>query len=153
MSTKLAILLVVGAALLQAGPATAGELFRAGVVSCVSLSRAVTALSVYRCNGGENSQKGEMFGSCEGSYVANRVSVPFVVSAYMRDLRKRLPDNKKALAFDYRGMRCQIQSWRVRSVHNCSYFDGGNGMQCNVCITLLGTRCYNARMAVTLRGR
>ena len=96
MRTKLIVFLVLAGAVLQAGPATAAELFRAGVVSCVSLSRSVTAMSVKRCVGGENSAKREMFGSCEGSYVANRVQVPFVVSAYVREMSKFLPGQQQA---------------------------------------------------------
>ncbi len=149
MRTKLIVFLVLAGAVVQMGPATARELFRAGVVSCVSLSRSVTAMSVNRCVGGENSAKHEMFGSCEGSYVANQVRVPFVVSAYIREMSKFLPDNTKPLKFDYRGLRCQLQTWRLRSVHNCSPLDGGNGMACQVCISMLGKHCYDARMVVT----
>ncbi len=151
MRAKLSVFLVLAGAVLLSGPAPAAELFRAGVVSCVSLSRSVTAMSVYRCNGGENPAKREMFGSCEGSYVANRVTVPFVVSAYIREMSKYLPDNKRPLKFDYRGLRCQFKSWRLRSVHNCSMLDGGNGMACQVCISMMGTHCYDARMMVTAR--
>ena len=151
MRTKLIVLLVLAGAIVQTGPAPAAELFRAGVVSCVSLSRAVTAMSVTRCSGGENPAKREMFGSCEGSYVANRVRVPFVVSAYVREMGKYLPDNKRPLRFDYRGLRCQFDTWRLRSVHNCSPLAGGNGMACQVCITLFGKHCYDARMMVTAR--
>ncbi len=149
MRTKLIILLVLAGALVQVGPAQAAELFRAGVVSCVALTRSVTAMSLTRCAGGENPAKHEMFGSCEGSYVSNRVKVPFVVSAYVREMSKFLPDNSKPLRFDYRGMRCALDTWRLRSVHNCSPLDGGNGMACQVCITLLGKHCYEARMMVT----
>ena len=151
MRTKLIVFLVLAGAMLQMGPATAAELFRAGVVSCVSLSRSVTAMSINRCSGGENTAKREMFGSCEGSYVANRVQVPFVVSAYIREMTKHLPDNKKPLRFDYRGLRCQLSTWRLRSVHNCSPLDGGNGMACQVCISFFGKHCYDARMMVTAR--
>ena len=151
MRARLIVYLLLAGAVLMVWPATAAELFRAGVVSCVSLSRSVTAMSLNRCQGGENPAKREMFGSCDGSYVANRVRVPFVVSAYIRELSKALPDNNKPLRFDYRGMRCQLQTWRLRSVHNCSPLDGGNGMACQVCITLAGTRCYDARMVVTAR--
>ena len=151
MRTKLIVFLVLAGAVLQVGPATAAELFSAGVVSCVSLSRSVTAMSVKRCVGGENSAKREMFGSCEGSYVANRVQVPFVVSGYVREMGKFLPDNNKQLKFDYGGLRCQLKTWRLRSVHNCSEFDGGNGMACQVCLTMFGTHCYEARMVVTPR--
>ena len=149
MHAKLIVFLVLAGAVLLSGPASAGELFRAGVVSCVSLSRSVTAMSVYRCAGGENKAKGEMFGSCEGSYISNRVKVPFVVSAYIREMRKGLPDNNRPLKFDYRGLRCQLKTWRLRSVHNCSPLDGGNGLACQVCITLFGKHCYDARMVVT----
>jgi hypothetical protein len=90
-----------------------------------------------------------MFGNCEGSYVSNRVKVPFVVWAYLREMGKSLPDNKTPLKFDYRGLRCQMKSWRLDSVHNCSPLDGGNGMACQVCVTLFGKHCYNARMMVT----
>ena len=48
-------------------------------------------------------------------------------------------------------MRCQLQTWRLRSVHNCSPLDGGNGMACQVCISLFGKHCYDARMVVTAR--
>lgn len=143
--------LVLAGALLQIGPATAKELFRAGVVSCAALTRSVTAMSITRCNGGENTAKREMFGSCEGSYVANRVEVPFLVSAYIREMSTPLPDNNRPLRFDYRGIRCQLDTWRLRSVHNCSKLDGGNGMACQVCITLFGKHCYDARMFVTPR--
>ncbi len=151
MRTKLIAILAVVATLLMTWPTTAGELFRAGVISCSAQSRSVTALSVNRCSGGENKAKGEMFGSCEGSYIANRTRIPFVVSAYMRETAAPLPDNDGQLAFDYGGMRCQVQSWRVRSVHNCSYFSEGAGIACDVCIFLFGKRCYNARMVVTAR--
>ena len=149
MRAKLIVFLVLAGAVLQVGPATAAELFRAGVVSCVALTRSVTAMSVKRCVGGENSAKREMFGSCEGSFVANRVQVPFVVSAYVHEMSKFLPDNNRPLKFDYGGMRCQLKTWRLRSVHNCSKFDGGNGMACQVCMTMLGKHCYEARMVVT----
>ena len=149
MRAKLIVFLVLAGAVLLGGPATAAELFHAGVVSCVSLSRSVTAMSVNRCVGGENSAKREMFGSCEGSYVANRVLVPFVVSAYIRQMSKFLPDNNKQLKFDYGGLRCQLNTWRLRSVHNCSMFDGGNGMACQVCLSVFGTHCYEARMVVS----
>ncbi len=149
MHAKLIVFLVLVGALVQAGPAPAKELFRSGVVSCVALSRSVTAMSVTRCAGGENPAKREMFGSCEGSYVSGQVRVPFVVSAYVRELGRWLPDNKTPLRFDYRGMRCQLKTWRLRSVHNCSPLDGGNGMACQVCLTLFGTHCYDARMVVT----
>lgn len=151
MRTKLIVFLVLAGAILQWGPATAAELFRAGVVSCVSMSRSVTKMSVTRCSGGENPAKREMFGSCEGSYVKNRVQVPFVVSAYIRELSKRLPDNNRPLRFDYRGLRCQLDTWRLRSVHNCSPLAGGNGMACQVCIFFFGKHCYDARMVVTAR--
>ncbi len=153
MRAKLIVFLVLAGAFVQLGPATAAELFRAGVVSCVSLSRSVTAMSVTRCRGGENPAKREMFGSCEGSYVANRVTVPFVVSAYIREMSKFLPDNKRPLKFDYRGLRCQLNTWRLRSVHNCSMLDGGNGMACQVCLSLFGKHCYDARMMVTPQSR
>ena len=149
MHAKLIVLLVLAGATMLAGPAPAKELFRAGMISCVALSRSVTAMSVTRCAGGENPAKREMFGSCEGSYVSDRVRVPFVVSAYVREMRSGLPDNKTPLRFDYRGMRCQIKTWRLRSVHNCSPLEGGNGMACQVCITLFGKHCYDARMMVT----
>ena len=149
MRAKLIVFLVLAGAVLQVGPATAAELFRAGVVSCVALTRSVTAMSVKRCVGGENSAKREMFGSCEGSFVANRVQVPFVVSAYVHEMSKFLPDNNRPLKFDYDGMRCQLKTWRLRSVHNCSKFAGGNGMACQVCMTMLGKHCYEARMVVT----
>jgi len=149
MRAKLIILLVLAGAVLQTGPASAAELFRAGVVSCVALSRSVTAMSVYRCRGGENPAKREMFGSCDGAFVKNRVRVPFVVSAYIREMSKYLPDNNKPLKFDYRGLRCQLKTWRLRSVHNCSPLDGGNGMACQVCIFFFGKHCYDARMMVT----
>jgi hypothetical protein len=151
MNARLMVYLVLAGAVLTVGPATAAELFRAGVVSCVSLSRSVTAMSLNRCQGGENPAKREMFGSCEGSYVANRTRVPFVVSAYIREMSKFLPDNNKPLRFDYRGMRCQVQTWRLRSVHNCSPLDDGNGLACQVCVTLFGKHCYDARMMVTAR--
>ena len=151
MRTRLIVLLVLAGALAQVGPATAAELFRAGVVSCVALSRSVTKMSVYRCRGGENPGKREMFGSCEGSYIANRVQIPFVVSAYIKEMSKYLPDNNRPLRFDYRGMRCQFKTWRLRSVHNCSPLDGGNGLACQVCIFLFGKHCYDARMMVTAR--
>ena len=151
MNAKLIAFLVVAGAVLSIWPATAAELFRAGVVNCVSMSRAVTAMSLNRCSGGENPAKREVFGSCEGSYIANRVRVPFVVSAYIREMSKALPDNNKPLRFDYRGMRCQLQTWRLRSVHDCSPLDGGNGMACKVCISLVGKHCYDARMVVTAR--
>ncbi len=149
MRAKLIVFLVLAGAFLQPGPAAAAELFRAGVVSCVAVSRSVTAMSVTRCAGGENPAKREMFGSCEGSYVSNRVRVPFVVSAYVREMSKFLPDNKRSLKFDYRGMRCQLNTWRLRSVHNCSKLAGGEGMACQVCLTLFGKHCYEARMMVT----
>ena len=148
---KLILLLLLAGAILQVWPATAAELFRAGVVSCVAVSRSVTAMAVTRCSGGENPAKGEMFGSCEGSYTANRVQVPFLVSAYIRETSSRLPDNKSPLAFNYRGMRCQFTTWRLRSVHKCSHLDGGNGLACQVCVTTLGKHCYDARMMVTPR--
>ncbi len=151
MHARLIVLLVLAGAVLTVWPATAAELFRAGVVSCVSLSRSVTAMSLNRCNGGENPAKREMFGSCEGSFVTNRMRVPFVVSAYIRETSSALPDNNKPLRFDYRGMRCQLQTWRLRSVHDCSPLDGGNGLACKVCITLFGKHCYDARMVVTAR--
>ncbi len=149
MHAKLIALLVLAGAFMQAGPAPAAELFRAGIVSCVSLSRSVTAMSVDRCYGGGNADKREMFGSCEGSYVSNRLKVPFVVSAYIREMSKYLPDNKTPLRFDYHGLRCQLKTWRLRSVHNCSPLDGGNGMACQVCIFIFGKHCYEARMMVT----
>ncbi len=149
MRAKLIIFLLLAGAFLQIGPAPAAELFRAGEVSCVSLSRSVTAMSVYRCQGGENPAKREIFGSCQGSYVSNRVQVPFVVSAYIREMSKWLPDNNRPLRFDYRGLRCQLKTWRLRAVHNCSPLDGGNGMACQVCLTLFGKHCYDARMVVT----
>ncbi len=151
MRTRLMALAAALLALLVVTPATAGELFRAGVVSCEAKSRSVTALSLDRCRGGSNEAKREMFGSCDGSFVANRKRIPFVVSAYIRETSAPLPDNDKPLAFDYRGMRCQVKTWRLRSVHNCSYFDSGNGMACDVCITLFGKHCYSARMNVTAR--
>ena len=152
MRTKLAVLISVAAMLLTTWPAGAEDLFRAGVISCSALKRSVTALSVNRCSGGENKAKGEMFGSCEGSYTANRSRFPFVVSAYMREIRKALPDNNKPLRFDYRGgVRCQVMSWRVRSVHNCTRFADGDGLACDVCIFMFGKRCFNARMVVTAR--
>ena len=151
MHAKLIVFLVLAGAFLQVNSATAAELFRAGAVSCVSVSRSVTAMAVNRCQGGENPAKREMFGSCEGSYIANRVRIPFVGSAYIREMRKALPDNSRPLAFTYRGMRCELKTWRLRAVHNCSPLDGGNGMACQVCISLLGKRCYDARMVVTAR--
>ena len=153
MRAKLIVFLVLAGALLQTGSASAAELFRAGVVSCVAVSRSVTAMSVYRCQGGENPAKREMFGSCEGSYVSNRVKVPFVVSAYVKEMSKWLPDNDRPLKFDYRGMRCQLDTWRLRAVHNCSSLEGGNGLACQVCITLFGKHCYEARMMVTRGAR
>ncbi len=150
MRRKLVVLAAL-VAVLQMGQASAGELFRAGVVSCVAVSRAVTALSIESCNGGENAAKHDMFGSCAGSYVSNRVSVPFLVSAYIHEVGNTLPDNNKPLVFTYRGMRCQMTTWRLRAVHNCSPLDGGNGLACKVCVTLLGKHCYDARMMVTPR--
>jgi hypothetical protein len=149
--TKLAVLISL-ALLLATWPAAAEDLFRAGVISCSALSRSVTALSVNRCSSGENKAKGEMFGSCEGSYVANRSRIPFVVSAYVKQIGKALPDNNRPLRFDYRGgVRCQVNSWRVRSVHNCTRFADGDGLACDVCFFMFGKQCYNARMVVTAR--
>jgi hypothetical protein len=150
MRTKLVGLLVLAGLLIPALPSLAGnELFRAGVLSCSATSRAVTSLSVFGCNGGVNQAKGEMFGACQGSYISRRVSVPFTVSGYMRETGRPFPDNDRALRFDYRGIRCEVNTWRLRSVQNCKSIEGGSGMACDVCIMLGGRRCYNARLVVT----
>jgi hypothetical protein len=143
--------LFLAAALAGTAPASAGELFRAGAISCVSLSQSVTALSVDHCNGGVDAKRGAMFGSCNGSYTANRVKVPFTISGLMRERAATLADNDARLAFDYRGLRCSVETWRLKSVHDCRYFGRGDGMRCSVCLQLGGKRCYDAWVAVDVR--
>lgn len=150
MRAKLALLLlaVVFAA---SPPASAEELFRYGVISCESLSKAVTALQVDGCRGGVDGKRGALFGTCAGTYTANRAKIPFTVSGLMRERTGDLPDNDAPLAFDYRGLRCSIETWRLKSVHDCRYFGRGNGIQCSVCIVLGGKKCYDAWVAVEQR--
>ena len=150
MRTKLAFLFL-GLAFANASPAFAEELFRAGVISCEAVSRSVTALNVGNCRGGVDSAKGAMFGSCDGNYTANRVKVAFKVSGLLRERPATLPDNDAPLAFDYRGMLCSVETWRLKSVHDCRYFGRGNGLQCSVCLVLGGKRCYDAWVAVDQR--
>ena len=150
MRTKLALLFLL-LACASAAPAFADELFRAGAISCVSLTRSITEMSVNRCNGGVDSSRGAMFGKCDGSYTANKVKVAFTVSGLMRERPATLDDNNAPLAFDYRGLRCSVETWRLKSVHDCRYFGRGNGMQCSVCVVLGGKRCYDAWIAVDVR--
>jgi hypothetical protein len=144
-------LLFLAIACAMSSPAVAGELFRAGAISCESLSKAVTALKVDGCRGGIDAKKGALFGTCAGTYTANRVRVPFTVSGLMRERATDLADNDAPLAFDYRGLRCSIETWRLKSVHDCRYFGRGNGIQCAVCLQLGGKRCYDAWVAVEAR--
>jgi len=150
MRAKLALLLLA-AAFAAARPAIAEELFRYGVISCESLSKAVTALQVDGCRGGMDAKKGALFATCAGSYTSNRVKTPFTLSGLMREREADLPDNDAPLAFDYRGLRCSIETWRLKSVHDCRYFGRGNGIQCSVCLLLGGKKCYDAWVAVEQR--
>ena len=150
MRAKLA-LLFLAVAFSASRPAVAEELYRYGVISCESLSKAVTALEVDGCRGGVDGKRGALFGICAGSYTSNRVKVPFTLSALMRERSSMLPDNDAPLAFDYRGLRCSIETWRLKSVHDCRYFGRGNGIQCSVCLQLGGKKCYDAWVAVEQR--
>ncbi len=134
-----------------AAPAMAKDLFKHGPVTCRSTAAGVTDLTVATCQWSKKQGGGFYTGTCDGKVSIDGENIAFVVSGQAKRIDYVYPDNDTPLFFEYRGLNCQVESPRLKTVRNCREPKKGIGKVCDVCAITAAKVCFTVTLDIAVK--